>query len=92
MFDRFHQASAVLTRETQGAGLGLYITKRLVEALGGTIDARSAPGQGSTFMVRMPQARLAPAGGNGDAAPLDARPQPDAASLSAPNSAISAGS
>src|SRR5205085_8126794 len=37
IFDRFHQATEVLTRETQGAGLGLYITKRLVEALGGSI-------------------------------------------------------
>ena len=56
IFDRFHQATEVLTRETQGAGLGLYITKRLVEALGGSIDVGSSPGKGSTFTVRMPQA------------------------------------
>jgi len=55
IFDRFHQATEVLTRETPGAGLGLYITKRLVEALGGSIVVGSSPGKGSTFTVRLPQ-------------------------------------
>ena len=54
IFDRFHQATEVLTRETPGAGLGLYITKRLVEALGGSIHVESSPGRGSTFIVRLP--------------------------------------
>ncbi len=62
IFDRFHQATEVLTRETEGAGLGLYITKRLVEALGGSIDVESEPGRGSTFVVRMPQGDPPPDG------------------------------
>jgi signal transduction histidine kinase len=58
IFDRFHQASKVLTRTAEGAGLGLYITRRLIEALGGTIEVRSAPGSGSTFTVRLPQGEI----------------------------------
>ena len=54
IFDRFHQVGQVLTRETEGAGLGLYITKRLVEAMGGKISVTSEPGQGSTFRVTLP--------------------------------------
>jgi len=54
IFERFHQAGEVLTREAEGAGLGLYISKRLVEAMGGTIEARSVPGEGATFTVTLP--------------------------------------
>jgi signal transduction histidine kinase len=54
IFERFHQAQPALTREARGAGLGLYITKRLVEAMGGTIEVSSRPGQGSTFSVALP--------------------------------------
>jgi signal transduction histidine kinase len=54
VFDRFHQASDSLTREKEGAGLGLYITKRLVEAMGGAISLQSEVGSGSTFTVRLP--------------------------------------
>jgi signal transduction histidine kinase len=55
IFERFHQAEDVLTREAEGAGLGLYITKRLVEAMGGTIEVRSRVGAGSTFSVTLPR-------------------------------------
>ena len=54
IFDRFHQGGKVSTRENEGAGLGLYITRRLVEAMEGTIDVRSEPGRGSTFTVTIP--------------------------------------
>jgi signal transduction histidine kinase len=54
IFDRFHQVGQAMTREREGAGLGLYITKRLVEAMGGTITVASAPGQGSTFRIWLP--------------------------------------
>ncbi len=54
IFDRFHQAGHAMTREAEGAGLGLYITKRLVEAMGGTIAVTSAPGEGATFGVILP--------------------------------------
>jgi signal transduction histidine kinase len=54
IFDRFHQVGRVMTREREGAGLGLYITKRLVEAMGGTISVTSVSGQGSTFRIWLP--------------------------------------
>ena len=54
MFERFHKASESLTREKEGAGLGLYITKRLVDAMGGSISLESQIGYGSTFTVRLP--------------------------------------
>jgi signal transduction histidine kinase len=54
IFDRFHQVGQVMTREAEGAGLGLYITKRLVEAMGGTVTVTSSPGRGSTFRVWLP--------------------------------------
>jgi len=73
IFDRFHQASEVLTREAQGAGLGLYITKRLVEALGGSVEVDSTPAEGSTFTVQLPQGRESPDGGRRDP---DAAPEP----------------
>jgi signal transduction histidine kinase len=58
IFERFHQVGKVMTRENEGAGLGLYITKRLVEAMGGTIAVASTVGDGTAFTVRLPvQAR-----------------------------------
>jgi signal transduction histidine kinase len=60
IFDRFHQVGEVLTREREGAGLGLYIAKRLVEAMDGTVEVRSEPGRGSTFTVRIPRGGVNP--------------------------------
>ncbi len=54
VFERFHQTEHASTREAEGAGLGLYITKRLVEAMGGEIRLTSAVGVGSTFTVLLP--------------------------------------
>jgi signal transduction histidine kinase len=65
IFDRFHQVGEVLTREQEGAGLGLYITKRLVEAMDGTIEVSSEPGRGSTFTVRVPKDGVNPDGQGG---------------------------
>ncbi len=58
IFDRFHQAGGAMTREREGAGLGLYITRRLVDLMGGRIEVTSAPGQGSEFRVDLPQQPL----------------------------------
>jgi signal transduction histidine kinase len=52
IFERFERA--VSARHFGGLGLGLWITKRLVTALGGTISVRSEPGQGATFAVELP--------------------------------------
>ena len=57
LFGRFHRISDPARREIGGSGLGLYITKGLVELQGGRIWAESAgPGQGSTFHVELPVA------------------------------------
>ncbi|HEX3331044.1 MAG TPA: ATP-binding protein [Gaiellales bacterium] len=50
IFDPFY------TRKAKGIGLGLAVTRRIVEAHGGTIAVRSAPGEGTTFAVRLPGA------------------------------------
>jgi signal transduction histidine kinase len=52
IFERFERA--VGTREFGGFGLGLWISRQIVEASGGRIEVDSKPGQGSTFTVRLP--------------------------------------
>ena len=54
IFERFHQMDAASTRRSEGAGLGLYITRQLVEAMGGSIELTSTEGEGSTFTVSIP--------------------------------------
>ncbi len=55
VFDRFRQADPSTTRGAWGLGLGLSITKHLVELHGGSIEAASEGlEQGSTFIVRLP--------------------------------------
>ncbi|GAB4468700.1 MAG: ATP-binding protein [Anaerolineae bacterium] len=57
IFDRFYRVENTLTRATQGAGLGLYIVRSLVEAHGGQIWVESEPGVGTTFRFTLPLSR-----------------------------------
>jgi two-component system OmpR family sensor kinase len=54
VFERFYRADQSRSRGAGGTGLGLSIVAALVAAHGGTVDVATAPGQGSTFTVRLP--------------------------------------
>ena len=54
IFERFHRVGHYMTREPGGAGLGLYLAKRLVEAMGGRIWVSSRLGHGSVFSFALP--------------------------------------
>jgi PAS domain S-box-containing protein len=54
VFERFHRVEGHMTRRTGGTGLGLYIARRLVEAMHGRLWVVSSPGNGSTFSFSLP--------------------------------------
>jgi signal transduction histidine kinase len=54
IFDPFWQAEQKATRRATGTGLGLTVTKRLANLLGGDVDVTSTVGEGTTFTVRLP--------------------------------------
>lgn len=58
LFKRFSQADNSITRRFGGSGLGLYLSRQIVEAMGGTIGARSTPRLGSIFSIRIPLRKL----------------------------------
>ncbi len=54
IFDQFMQVDGTMSRRYGGAGLGLSISKKLVELMGGRIEAQSEPGKGSRFVFDIP--------------------------------------
>ncbi len=57
VFERFYRSGPPLTRSTGGTGLGLYISRELVQRMGGRLRLRSRPRAGSTFIVELPRAK-----------------------------------
>lgn len=66
LFIRFSQVDASDTRKYGGSGLGLVITKQIVELMGGNITVQSKEGLGSTFIVEVPLKLIKPAEDNAD--------------------------
>ena len=54
LFERFFRTQSALERQIQGTGLGLYISKAIVEAHGGRIGVHSQEGEGTSFVVEIP--------------------------------------
>lgn len=59
IYQRLFRASNVLKIDTNGNGLGLYITKMVIDSLGGTIAVKSMVGKGTTFTVTLPMEKTA---------------------------------
>jgi signal transduction histidine kinase/CheY-like chemotaxis protein len=64
IFDRFYQTSdqEKKDRKVKGSGVGLTLSKELIELMGGTIEASSEEGKGTTFKVNLPITNQAPKG------------------------------
>jgi PAS domain S-box-containing protein len=55
VFERFYRSGPALTRAPGGTGLGLYISRELVNRMGGRLTLRSQPGAGASFLVELPR-------------------------------------
>lgn len=54
IFSRFYRGSHPIIRQTDGSGVGLYLTRRIIEEQSGAVTVKSAVGRGSVFTVRFP--------------------------------------
>lgn len=53
IFKRFYRGSHPVIKQSEGSGVGLYLTRRIIEEQGGTVTVRSAVEQGSVFDVHL---------------------------------------
>ncbi|CAN5161317.1 PAS domain S-box protein [soil metagenome] len=60
LFTQFEQLSSGNTKTHEGTGMGLALSRRVIEAHGGKVGVRSAPGTGSVFHLTLPKLRLGP--------------------------------
>ncbi len=74
IFDPFYRAADVVAAQIQGAGLGLSLVRRLVEAHGGRIAVTSAKGSGSEFVVHLPVASGSMAAAGPETGAVPSRP------------------
>jgi len=68
IFDRFYQVDNSSTRPDEGTGIGLALTKELVQLMSGTIEVSSRVGKGTEFTLRLPIQNVAPKGSVGELA------------------------
>lgn len=54
IFARFFRGSADAVKEQEGSGVGLYLTRKILEDQGGTVSVKSKLGEGSTFVIQLP--------------------------------------
>ncbi|MEC8272413.1 MAG: ATP-binding protein, partial [SAR324 cluster bacterium] len=60
IFERFYRIDVARSRKLGGTGLGLSIVKHIIQAHQGTVSVNSTPGEGSTFLIKIPFIEMNP--------------------------------